>query len=80
MAVADRYATFANFGGGHRDRSTRPQIKRVVLAECIKRRLPSKHYVSPSRAPSVYTTINMNALKLWIHDRREHASIVCEEL
>ena len=46
MAGSDRYATFANFGGGHRDESTRPLIKGVVLAESIKRRLPSKHYVS----------------------------------
>jgi hypothetical protein len=45
MAASDRYATFANFGGGFSDKSTRPQITKVVLAECIKRKLPSKHYV-----------------------------------
>lgn len=46
MSVADRYATFANFGGGNQLLSSRPLIKSVVISECIKRRLPSKHYVS----------------------------------
>lgn len=46
MSVADRYATFANFGGGNQLLSSRPIIKKVIISECIKRRLPSKHYVS----------------------------------
>lgn len=44
----DHYATAANFGGdaGSQDGDSAPFVMKVTVPESIKRRVPSKHYVS----------------------------------
>lgn len=45
----DHYATAANFGGDVyvQEEERSPFVKKVTVPESIKRRVPSKHYVSP---------------------------------
>ena len=45
----DRYATAKNFGGDVyvQEDGRPPFVTKVTVPESIKRRVPSKHYVSP---------------------------------
>ncbi len=47
-AFLERYATFANFGGGTVavELPREPHILNITCPDTIKRRLPTKHYVS----------------------------------
>lgn len=40
------YATVSNFGTAEDKDSNRPWVKEVTVPETIKRKYPSKHYVS----------------------------------
>ena len=53
----DHYATAANFGGEPQEVERSPYVKKVTIPESIKRRVPSKHYVSVIVSTSrVYST------------------------
>ena len=63
----NHYATAANFGGDVQENERQPFVKKVTVPESIKRRVPSKHYVSRLCCKIIYSKYHAFTTTLYNH-------------